>query len=90
MNKQDIKYKIKLLKQMKKNTALKTQARRDLNKQIRDLKNKLKEGIEPLTDEKQALIDKILNLRPEYKTMNFDLSVYTMEQLKKHYNKVRR
>lgn len=90
MNKRDIRYRIKLLKRIKKTTPIKTQARRDINKQIRELKKKLKGTSEPISKEKKELIAEILKRKPEYKDIRLDLEGYTLEQLTKHLARIRR
>ena len=77
----ELKRKVRALRKLKRQTQKKTKARRDINRQIRKLKEENTKNSEPLTAEKQALIDKILSTKREYYT---DLSLHTTEELKKH------
>ena len=74
----EIKRKIRALNKIKKQSQKKTVLRREMNRKIRELKEL--SPIEPLTPEKQALIDKIKSVK-EY---HIDLSSHTVEALKHH------
>ena len=80
----EIKRKIRALRKIKKSSRKKTALRREMNRKIRELKNLSHKNNEPMTPEKQALIDKILSIR-EY---HIDLSQHTIEALKHHLNKL--
>lgn len=81
----EIKIKIRELRKIKKDTQKKTPLRHSLNKQIRELKEKLKELRKPHDPEKQKLVEEILKREPELKKLrSFDLYKFSVEQLKKH------
>ena len=92
----DIKEQKKLIRQLrkiKKDTPKKTQARRDINAKIREAKKKIQElrGYEKITPEKAELIKKIYKYTPYLKNLvGFDLSKYTIEQLQKHLENIKR
>jgi repressor of nif and glnA expression len=86
MNEQEIKYRIRLLNKQKKATKVGTQARRDINDQIRELKNKLNLYSD---DETKNLIKEIYKLKPEYKKIKLNLKKFTKEELEKHLNKLK-
>ena len=79
--------KIKVLKGIKKSCPIKTQTRRSLNKEIRELKTQLKE-LYNLTPEKKAIIEKIYFEEPHMKEIKMNLAKFTIEELTKHYNKI--
>ena len=82
MNK-EIESKIRALRKLKKKSQKKTELRRKLNREIRELKQLSPR--EPLTPEKQALIDKIRSVKEYY----IDLSQHTIEELKHHLAKLK-
>lgn len=90
MTEREIKRHIKLLKKIKKETPLRTEARRDINRRMRALKKELVKDIEPVTKEKAELIQKILKIRPYYIDIKMNMKKYTMQQLQEHFDKIRR
>jgi len=90
MTEREIKRHIKLLKKIKKETPLRTEARRDINRRMRALKKELVKDIEPVTKEKAELIQKILKIRPYYTDIRLNMKKYTMQQLQEHFDKIRR
>jgi len=83
MNK-ELKYKIRELKKLKKGLKVGTQIRRDINKQIRELKKQYEQSLDNVEPEKRKLIDKIYEAKPHYRKI-MDLRKFTTEQLKHHY-----
>jgi len=86
MKNKEVKRHLRLLRKIKKDTRKGSKERRELNKQIRELK---KENIVLVTPEKEAIIKKILEVRPYYKVVGLNLEQYTIEQLEKHYKNIR-
>jgi len=85
-NKKDIKQEIKRLKKLKLQCRAGDKQRILLHRQIKELKEKLNTIQVNITPEKTELINKILSKKPlNYKELNIDLTVYTMEELQKHY-----
>lgn len=91
-NEKELKRKLRALRKLKKDTQQQTQARRDINKQIRGIKAELevfKEARKP-DDEKQALINEILAIYKRTNRPNYvDLNVYDKYQLQVHLNKLK-
>jgi len=81
----EIKKSIRQLNKLKKNTQVGTEARRDINRHIRKLKNKLDNIIHCDNPEKLELIQKINTIRPYFT----DLRKFTVKQLQYHYNKIK-
>jgi len=75
---------IRQLRKLKRQCKVGTQERRDINKQIREIKSQ-KEII--IDDKKQKLILEIQQKEPIFKSLGIDLSVYSIEQLKYHLKK---
>jgi len=75
----DIKKQIRALRKIKKDLKTKTEARRDINRRIRELKDKLT-AYNTIDSEKQAIIDILLKIRPHA----VDLKCFTMQELKHH------
>lgn len=75
----ELKSKIRALKKLKRQTQVGSQTRRDINRQIRELK---KQGniAGQVDQEKAILIDKINKVYKHYA----DLTKFTTEQLQKH------
>lgn len=82
MDNREIKRQIRALRKIKKDAPKKTQARRDINKQIRDLKGQLQgSGCNIIEDkEKEVLIKKIQKVYVHY----CDLASHSVEELQKH------
>ena len=85
MNDKDLKYRIRLLRKIKKATDIGTAERRSINKKIRELKSKVNSNYNNCNKE---LINKIYKLRPEYKSLGIDLRKFTEKQLKIHLDKL--
>ncbi len=85
MDIKEIKRKIKLLKKFKKDTKVGTKHRRDINKQIRDLKDTIENDLHCSDPEKKAIIAKINSIFIHYS----ELGKYTVEQLTKYYLKIK-
>jgi hypothetical protein len=88
-NKKEIRKQLRLLRKLKKDTPLRSQARRDINKSIRALKESIIPICIEVTQQKQKLINTILQYQPEL-NKRIDLTVYTEEQLQKHIDNLRR
>lgn len=90
MDSKEIKKTIKQLKKLKKDCPVKTQHRRDINKKLREFKDRLA-NIYQIDDEKQKLIDEIYRLKPYLKQIRgIDLCKFTKEELKKHIERVKK
>jgi len=85
MNKETKKL-IRQLRKLKRQCQVGTQQRRDINRQIREIKEK---EIIPIDNEKQKLILEIQQKQPDFKSLGIDLSKYTVEQLQKHLARVK-
>jgi len=88
MNEKDIKRTIRLLRKLKKQAQVGTEERRDINRKIRAKKKELENLYKNESD--NPLIQKIYELRPEYKDLNIDLRKFTDIQLEYHYRKILR
>ncbi len=82
MNIREIKRHIRLLNRLKLDTKVKSKARREINKKIRNLKKKLVCKISP---EKAEIIAKINAIYLHHNNLN----KFTMEQLQYHLNKLK-
>jgi len=82
MTEKDIKRRIRMLRKFKRDIRIGTDARREINHKIRELKEKL--GYDEITPEKTNLIKKI---NAVYKHYN-DLRKFTVEQLRFHLEKI--
>lgn len=80
----EIKRHIRRLKKYKKDTRVGTEARRQINKQIRELKDKLERKKTCDSPEKQDLIDKINAVRLHVN----DLQKFSIAELQFHYDKI--
>jgi len=86
-NKKDTNQEIKRLKKLKLQCRPGSQERIELHRQIKLLKAKLVIIKENITPEKEELIKKIEARKPIWwKDLNIDLTVFTIEELKEHYN----
>jgi len=84
-NIREIKKRIRALRKVKKDMRIGTQQRRDINTEIRKLKDRLEETQGNSSPEKDMLIKEIYILRPEWKVLrNFNLNNFSIEELKKH------
>ena len=88
-DKKEIRKQLRLLRKLKKDTPLRSQARRDINKTIRELKEKIIPICIEVTEQKQKLIDTILQYQPEL-DKRIDLGTFTEEQLQLHIENLRR
>lgn len=82
----DIRRQIRALRKIKRDIPKKTEERRELNQQIRDLKNRLVPIYNETDPIKIELINKIMLKRPEYERIGVDLYKFTTEELQKHLN----
>lgn len=97
MTYKELKRTLRELNKLKKQTKVGTEERRDIVKNIRELKTKLNETTEGTnkqnTDsEKETIIKEILELNPklyDIKTSDWCLEKFTKEQLQKHLNKLK-
>ena len=83
MNDREIKRRIRVLRKLKRDTRVKSEARREINRKIRELKKDLNKGVE-ISPEKTELIEKI---NAVYKHYN-DLRKFTIKQLQFHLEKI--
>ena len=88
-NKKEIRKQLRLLRKLKRSCPLKSQARRDINKSIRELKEQLIPIYTEVTEQKQKLIDIILQYQPNIQS-RVDLGTFTEEQLQLHIDNLRR
>ena len=86
MNEKDIKRTIKLLRKLKRQAKVGTEERRDINRKIRRKKQELEDLYKSKSD--NPLIQKIYELRPEYRDLKIDLRKFTNRQLEYHYRKI--
>ena len=90
MTEKEIKQRIRALKKLKKVCGVGSKQRKDLNKQIKDLKETLTGLVIPATPEKEKLIAEILRIEterksiPTFKQLGIDLNKYTIAELEKH------
>ena len=85
MKDKELKYKIRYLTKLKKGLKVGSQTRRNLNRQIRELKRELEGIYKDMSPEKKDLIEKIYKARPRYKKI-MDLRKFTVKQLQYHYD----
>lgn len=83
MTPKEVKRKIRELKRLKRGIKVGCQARRDINKKIRELKEQINYDVSP---EKEKLIKEIEGIRKHC----VDLRKFTVEQLQIHLNKLKR
>jgi len=91
MNEKEIKRQIRALRKLKKDLQKKSEARRDVNRQIRGLKKRLDaltslEGVDP---EKMTLIKEIYEREPLLKKVSVDLTRFTIDQLRLHIERIK-
>ncbi len=84
INTKETKRKIRKLKKLKKDTRVGTEARRRINKHIRELQEKIDRIYNCDNPEKLELIDKINAIYPHVN----DLRKFTVKQLQFHYDKI--
>ena len=95
VDKKEIKREIRKLKKLKLQCRPGTAERLDLEHKIKDLKKKLTEHTEP-EPLKEPIIKEILDIEEKYKltptfeVLEIDLNKYTVEQLKKHLECIKR
>lgn len=87
VNIKEIRQRIKDLRKLKNQTQVGTPARREILKKIREEKSKLEQSVS-LTPNKEAMIKKILALKPHLKVIGVDLEKFSEDQLSKHLNKI--
>lgn len=86
-----LKSKIRAWRKIKRNTRVGTQQRRDINNKLRELQEKLDGLTGEKTPEKEKLVKEILKVRPYLeKLRGFDFYRYTVEQLQKHLENIKR
>lgn len=89
----ELKKLLRALRKQKRETQPKTDARRQINKQIRIVKDQLSQFVveQKPSAEKQVVIDKLTELyRDKRKPMLVDFNGYTVAELQIHYNKVKK
>jgi len=88
----ELKKQLRALRKYKRDAQKGSSARREINKQIRDVKKELgaiEEQLRP-SESKQKLIEELTELyRFRNKPMFVDLRAYTEEQLQVHLNKMK-
>jgi hypothetical protein len=82
-NPKEIKKYIRALKKLKKVCGVGSPERKDFNKQIKDLKNKLIDQTKP-EPEKEELIAEILKVDILLGKLDIDLKKFTIKELQKH------
>lgn len=88
MNDREIKRRIRVLRKLKKDTRVKSEGRRELNRKIRELKKELNKGID-INPEKTIIIEKIYKIRPYLKTLrDFNLYKHTIKELQFHLDRI--
>ena len=94
MTEKEIKQKIRALKKIKKDLRSGTKERLDLGRQIKVLKQQLTEARATPEPLKEPLIKDILKIEaerkiiPTFEQLGINLSIYSIEQLKKHLQKL--
>ena len=78
----EVAYRVRLLKRMKKGTGVGTEERRDINRQIKEQKDK----VCSTSETKEKLIADILKIRPSNPRKN--LLKFTEAELQIHLNKI--
>lgn len=89
----EVKKHLRALRKLKKQTQPCTEARRQINAQIRDIKEQLATRDEVLRPDasKQAVIDELMRVyRSKVKPVHVDFRTYTVDQLEHHLEKVKR
>jgi hypothetical protein len=84
MTEKEIKQRIRALKKLKKVCGVGSKQRKDLNKQIKDLKETLTGLITPATPEKEKLITEILKRDKLLGKLDINLNKFTLIELQKH------
>lgn len=93
MNEKEIKQQIRKLRKLKRDTPKKTDERRQINQQIRDLKKQLALTIPTVissSPERTILIKEIHVLNPLLERIGINLNKYTDEQLRFHLKRLTR
>ncbi len=88
MNEKEIKRQIRELRKLKLQLKSGTPQRIKLHREIKRLKEKLK-TLNTIAPEKKEIINKILKLEPIYKRIKVNLNKFTIEQLEKHYQRIK-
>jgi hypothetical protein len=93
MNEKEIKQQIRKLRKLKRDTPKKTDERRQINKQIRDLKIQLSLTL-PKTIEsspkRTSIIQEIYKYNPLLERIGLNMNKYTDEQLTFHLTRLKR
>jgi predicted transcriptional regulator len=87
----EIKQQIRKLRKLKRDTQKKTDARRQINQQIRDLKEQLTAKLPEVkqSSAREALIQEIYKYNPDLERLGVDMNKYTDEQLNIHLTKIK-
>jgi hypothetical protein len=80
--KNELKKEISKLKKLKNTMQHNSEARKELHRNIKEMKLQLLEKQE-VNKEKQIYIDQLIEIDPSFKTLNIDLNSHTVEELKK-------
>jgi predicted transcriptional regulator len=88
----EIKQQIRKLRKLKRDTQKKTDARRQINQQIRDLKEQLIAKLPEVknTSAREVLIQEIYKYNPDLERLGVDMNKYTDEQLTFHLTKIKK
>lgn len=91
MDIKDIRRQIRALRKLKRDTQKKSDARHELNRQIRELKRKIENELstENIAPEKLSLIKEIYEREPLLKKVNVNLNKFTVAQLQKHLDRIK-
>jgi hypothetical protein len=85
----EIKLEIKRLRRLKRECRSGTPERINLHRKIKELQEQLK-GVTIIDKDKQPLIQEIYRLDPLIEEMGMDLTRYTVEELQKHIDIIKR
>lgn len=88
----ELKRQIRHLRKLKRDTQKKSDARRQINKQIRDLKAQLNTTFPTIkmSSKRENLINEIYKYNPLLQQLGMDMNKYTDEQLELHLKRIRR
>jgi len=80
----ELKRTLRALRKLKRDTQIHTEERRQINKQIRDVKDKMGVAVEPDAD-KQKVIDEITDIKKRRgEVLYVDLNSYSIGELQNH------